>query len=432
MLRLPLEQQRRVFKQCQIRIDHEQKKQNEMLRAATRSAGSSSTDGTIKAIDEMLKRMETMKDELQKLHDEEENLHEQTAKRVEHLQALYDIPNLLDVKYEHWSKVRLDRLIVDYLLRAGYSDTAAALASAKDVESLIDLSTFKQCHKVADSILQGSTVEALKWITRNKDALKKHLEKQALDNKTSSIINMPKITTLEFELRFQEYITFLVQHSQNPGSTYEAIIHAQKYLSPYEDSFPQQTRIIAGLLAVDPSNPSEPYLEYFLPSRWTFLAELFIETHHALFQLPARPLIHVALSAGLSALKTPACHSALNPASADNPTKHAKFTPISNKSHGIGTSLCPICSTELNALARNVPYAHHTVSSVENDPLMLPNGRVYGRERLEELERKAFRTMPIETDNYDENPDIDTRKTVIDPVTGTKFSWHQLRKVYIT
>lgn len=421
-----------MFKQSQIRIDHEQKKQTELLRAAAKSASSTNVENTTKSIDEMLNRMESMKDELQKLHDEEQSLHEQTAKRIEHLQALYEIPNLLDVKYENWSRVRLDRLIIDYLLRAGYSDTAAALASAKGVESLIDLDTFRQCHKVADSILQGSTTEALKWINRNKDALKKHLERQALDNKSGSVASIPKITTLEFELRFQEYITFLSQHSHNPGSSFEAIMHAQKHLAPYEDTFPEQTRIMAGLLAVNPLDPSEPYSEYFSPSRWTVLADLFIETHHALFQLPARPLLHVALTAGLSALKTPACHSALNPASADNPTKHARFTPVSGKSHGIGTSLCPICSTELNALARNVPYAHHTTSSVENDPMMLPNGRVYGRDRLEELERKGLRTMPVEPEDDDDSSDAKQRRTVIDPVTGTKFSWHDLRKVYIT
>ena len=50
--------------------------------------------------------------------------------------------------------------------------------------------------------------------------------------------------------------------------------------------------------------------------------------------------------------------------------------------------MCPICSTELNELARNVPYAQHTKSYVENDPVVLPNGRIYGRERLMQVNEK--------------------------------------------
>lgn len=50
--------------------------------------------------------------------------------------------------------------------------------------------------------------------------------------------------------------------------------------------------------------------------------------------------------------------------------------------------MCPICSTELNELARNVPYAHHTKSYVENDPVVLPNGRIYGSERLRVINEK--------------------------------------------
>ena len=94
-----------------------------------------------------------------------------------------------------------------------------------------------------------------------------------------------------------------------------------------------------------------------------------------LVSLPPRPLLHIALSAGLSALKTPACHSA--------------FTSSSANASSSTTTVCPICSTELNELARNVPYAHHTKSIVENDPVVLPNGRIYGSERLRLFNEKV-------------------------------------------
>lgn len=79
-------------------------------------------------------------------------------------------------------------------------------------------------------------------------------------------------------------------------------------------------------------------------------------------------------------------------------------------------SLCPICSTELNELAKNVPYAHHTTSHVEPDPVVLPNGRVYGTERL-----KAW------------NEKVGTREGwVVDPVGGEEWPESQMRKVFIS
>ncbi len=137
-------------------------------------------------------------------------------------------------------------------------------------------------------------------------------------------------------------------------------------------------------------------------SRWDYLATLFVQTHHELFSLPPRPLLHIALSAGLSALKTPSCHS--------------QYASSSSNASSSTTSVCPICSTELNDLARNVPYAHHTKSYVESDPIVLPNGRIYGRERLLQMSAKVGL------------PDGQVR----DPTTQEVFDASKIRKVYIS
>lgn len=64
-----------------------------------------------------------------------------------------------------------------------------------------------------------------------------------------------------------------------------------------------------------------------------------------------------------------------------------------------------------------MPYAHHTKSYVENDPVVLPNGRIYGRDRLIEMSRKVS--------------SVEEGK-VKDPVTGEVFDEIELKKVYIT
>ena len=137
-------------------------------------------------------------------------------------------------------------------------------------------------------------------------------------------------------------------------------------------------------------------------ARWDKLAALFVSTHHELFSLPTRPLLHIALSAGLSALKTPSCHSA--------------YASSSSGASSSTTTVCPICSTELNELARDLPYAHHSKSFVENDPVVLPNGRIYGRERLLQMRAKIGL--------QDEQ--------IKDPTTGAIFHESEIRKVYIS
>ncbi|KAL9037678.1 MAG: hypothetical protein Q9214_005592 [Letrouitia sp. 1 TL-2023] len=327
----------------------------------------------------MIHRMQGLKRGIQSLHEEEKILHEHSRKRIQHLQDLYQIPSLADVKYEEWSRIRLNRLLVDYLLRSGYGDSARALAQERGIEDLVDLDVFVQCHKIEQSLKWRSTTECLAWCAEHRSMMKK----------TSN--------NLEFELRLQQYIE-LRRH----GQVLEAKKHAQKYLSSNTEPHQEEIHRAAGLLAYSPDTRIEPYKTMYSQSRWNHLANLFVKTHHDLFSLPARPLLHIALSAGLSVLKTPSCHS-----------KYASSTANASSST---TTVCPICSTELNELARNLPYAHQTKSNVENDPIVLPNGRLYGRERLLEMSAKVGL-----------GPNL-----VKDPTTSEIFEASQIRKVFIS
>lgn len=211
-------------------------------------------------------------------------------------------------------------------------------------------------------------------------------------------------------LRFQQYIELV--RSQSPSKLSEAISHAKKHLIPYRTTFEHEVQQTCGLLALPPSSPaSVVYAELYNPERWTTLADLFTSTHNQLLALPPVPLLHVALSSGLSALKTPACHSSSHHVGEGNTNTTTTLRPSS-----LGQGVCPICSTELNELARNVPYAHHTKSHVEHDLRLLPNGNVYGKERLQEAATKA--ALP---------PDH-----VKDLRNGDVFHVNELKKVYIT
>ena len=406
LLRLPHELVRKNLKTTQRYVEREKDPILPALKDAPNASLSSTQDRdqTLASLDAMIIRMQTLKRKLQTLHEEEENIQAHSSKRIRHLQDLYEISSLVDVKYDAWSRTRLDRLVVDYLLRTGYSSTATALATSKDILPLVDLDIFTSCHRIASSLQRGETKEALAWIAENRAALKKLTEKPP-----DKVSGFPP-PNLEYELRLQQYVE-LVRHGTTQKRM-EAMVHAQKYLAPHSATRNESFLIAAGLLVQPADTKTEPYASMFSLHRWQILSDLFVHTHHILLSLPIRPSLHVALSAGLSALKTPACHSQYNPASSSTPGQ----ATLSNM-----TSLCPICSMELNELARNVPYAHHTKSYVENDPIVLPNGRIYGRDRLEELQRKL-------EGGLGEIGDGEVR----DPTTGEVFDWAEVRKVYIS
>ncbi|KAF2114836.1 CTLH/CRA C-terminal to lish motif domain-containing protein [Lophiotrema nucula] len=365
LLRMPYELSRRTFKNAQRYLEHSTKELTTSLSATTKQATKSSDPSqTLESIDSMISKMTTLKRKLETLQEEERKLNKSHKARIRHLQDLFEVKSLVDVKYDEWSRIRLARLLVDYLLREGYSESAAHLAASKGISDLVDVDAFIACHKIEHSLREGHrTAEALAWCKEHQQNLKK------------------VGSGLEFELRLQQYIELVRQgHEAAEKGDGEAIRklveatkHARKYFEKGTD--PELFGRAAGLLAFKPWVEIEPYASLYSPSRWEHLAQLFLTTHHSLYSLPPRPLLHIALSAGLSALKTPSCHSA--------------YTSSSANSASSTTTVCPICSTELNELARNVPYALHTKSIVESDPVVLPNGRIYGRERLKTYNEKV-------------------------------------------
>ncbi|TVY51227.1 Protein FYV10 [Lachnellula cervina] len=347
LLRLPFELLRKNFKVAHLNVEKESTALKSTLRETANASlnANASPDDVLKNVDSMIARMRGLKRKLTSCSEEENRLHQQSQSRIRHLGELYGMQSLDDVKYEEWSRTRLDRLLVDYLLRYGYKESASELAQEKGIGELVDVETFVQMSRVSESLRRGRVTEALAWCNENKKDLRRMESK------------------LEFTLRFQQYIEMI--RTQDEQKLLNAITHAKKYLLPFKDSFPGEIQQVYGLLAFPPGVGPDPYARQSLVRSF--------KPFHAYTQLPTLsppvPLLHIALSAGLSALKTPSCHSLHAPSST--------------------TSICPICSTELNDLARPLPYAHHTKSHVESDLKLLPNGCAYGKRKLEEYARKA-------------------------------------------
>ncbi|KAF3166279.1 GID complex subunit containing RING finger motif [Orbilia oligospora] len=377
LLRLPLEVLRKIFKSSQRYIENDGKKLTELARDAGAKAPQVSQEASLESLNAMITRMQTLKRKMETLHEEEKVVHAQSRKRVSHLNDLHSLSSLLEDGYESWSKIRLDRFMVDYMLRNGYSNSAKQLAQKQGIEELVDVDVFVQCWTIEESLRNKKTTECLAWCAENKNSLKKIK------------------STLEFELRLQVYIEYVRERKLK-----EAVTYSRKYLSGSCDTHTTEFLRASCILAFPPERPG-PYKALYAEDRWDHLVKTFVSTHHSLYNLPQEPLLHVALAAGLSSLKTPSCHSTLS-------TRHNTACSV--------TSLCPICSTELNELAKPVPYGHHTTSWVDHDLIVLPNGRVYGTKRLSDLAGK----LGLDSGKYR------------DPISGEEFERVDVRKVFIS
>lgn len=402
-LKVPFELTRKTFKTSQRYIERDRDAVLSSLKTAAQNAAQSPLSAA-GDLDNVIQRLEALKRKLRVLQNEETQLHTSTRSRISHIQALHDISSHTSPGYDTWSKTRLDRLLVDYLLRNGYSASALALAQEVKIEDLVDIRAFSECLKIEASLRQGKLSEALNWCTENRAGLKK-LESE-----------------LEAELRMQQYIELLrtghtaavakIGGMGQVEALREATAHARKYLaatlttptttkdtpapsqpttttnghtpSPSSSTPTANAIHAAGLLAFPPQFTSSapthatPYSHLYSPTRYDSLATLFLATHHRLLSLPPTPTLHIALSAGLSALKTPSCHSA-----------HAASTGTASTSTSGAAGVCPICSTELNELARGVPWSLRTNSTIEAEPVVFPNGRIYGLGRLRALNERA-------------------------------------------
>ncbi|TVY31276.1 Protein FYV10 [Lachnellula subtilissima] len=144
LLRLPFELLRKNFKVAHLNVEKESTALKSTLRETANASlnANASPDDVLKNVDSMIARMRGLKRKLTSCSEEENRLHQQSQSRIRHLGELYGMQSLDDVKYEEWSRTRLDRLLVDYLLRYGYKESAAELAQEKGIGELVDVETF--------------------------------------------------------------------------------------------------------------------------------------------------------------------------------------------------------------------------------------------------------------------------------------------------
>jgi macrophage erythroblast attacher len=175
LLRLPYELLRNNFRSAHFAVEKENAGIKTLLKDAATGClnGRSSPSDLVHSLDDMISQARALKRKLSTCAEDEARLLRQTEARIAHVDELYHMSSFDDVKYESWSRTRLDRLLVDYLLRRGYSDSATALAEERNMRDLVDVETFVTMARIIASLKAGSVQEALAWCTENKKELRK-------------------------------------------------------------------------------------------------------------------------------------------------------------------------------------------------------------------------------------------------------------------
>lgn len=296
-----------------------------------------------------------------------------TRVRLLHLQDLgKPMPN----HYIDWNRGRIDRILVDYMLRRGHISAAEALESSKALTYLTDVHIFKAVSDIMLSLKEHDCSLALRWCKQNASRLSKHR------------------SILQFQLHVQEFVELVRQKR-----TMDALSYAQKNLAPLAKQRPMELQRTAALLAFPSDTQCEPYASMFSLDRWDDLLLTFKMEVLRLHGLPRASMLEAHLQAGLSSLKS--SQSLVSNSCRQDPMHLPSFRHLSeglpSAKHVHSKLVCAITGK---------------VMSEHNPPLVLPNGYVYSTFAMESMAAK-------------------NKGIVRCPMTGDKFNFTELRRAFV-
>ncbi|XP_048705112.2 E3 ubiquitin-protein transferase MAEA isoform X1 [Caretta caretta] len=410
---VPYETLNKRFRAAQKNIDRETSHVTMVVAELEKTLSSCpAVDSVVSLLDGVVEKLSVLKRKAVESIQAEDESAKLCKRRIEHLKEhSSDQPAAANM----WKKKRMDRMMVEHLLRCGYYNTAVKLARQSGIEDLVNIEMFLTAKEVEESLERQETMTCLAWCHDNKSRLRKMKGRQnenepKMGRKSKSacdyskenddlvmetIKGKPELSCLEFSLRIQEFIELIRQNKR-----LDAVRHARKHFSQAEGSQLDEVRQVMGMLAFPSDTHISPYKDLLDPARWRMLIQQFRYDNYRLHQLGNNSVFTITLQAGLSAIKTPQCYK--EDGSSKNPD-------------------CPVCSKSLNKLAQPLPMAHCAnsrlvckisgdVMNENNPPMMLPNGYVYGYNSL----------LSIRQDDK-----------VICPRTKEVFNFSQAEKVYI-
>jgi len=323
------------------------------------------TAAALKLVSTLKEKCVTLKRKLEEGEKQVDKYVQRSRVRLQHMQQAAST-----LQSASFARTRLDRAVVEHLLRSEKYDAASALAGDADMKELCDVEVFLSAKNVIDSLRQRDCSKALAWCALNRAKLRK------IDSQ------------LEIHLRIQEAAE-LLRKQRYP----EALAYARQHLASFATSHASQIQEFMGVFAFSASGPSRGWHKYetiMAETRWSFLVDEFRASQLRLNSLATVSTFALLLHSGLSSLKTSVCGSE------------------AHLSAG-----CPLCSGDFLRLATDLPVAHRAHSSIvcrisgevmneNNPPLALPNGNVYSRAALTAMAQldSGYVTCPRTHDRF--------------------------------
>eukprot|EP01112_Ceratiomyxa_fruticulosa_P024295 TRINITY_DN984_c0_g1_i1.p1 TRINITY_DN984_c0_g1~~TRINITY_DN984_c0_g1_i1.p1 ORF type:complete len:388 (-),score=65.97 TRINITY_DN984_c0_g1_i1:349-1512(-) len=377
ILKAPYECLSKSFRATQKTLEKEiTQVMNAMNEIASRKG--ISREEALQGLEKLIVKLQGLKKKLEESRKEEEDHVQKIKARLQHLKTTSQNSNSVSHQLR-WTGTRVDRVLVDYMLREGQYDSAMRLAESAGIQDLVDVDIFLASKKVLDGLSNHDATPGLAWCQDNRSRLTKIK------------------SSFEFLLRKQEFIELI-----RADKIDKAIAYARKHFPPYAETNMREIQEAMGVLAfLKLDVRCERYRDAMSQEKWTQLATTFKTTMYQLYHLPNHPLLVTALQAGISALKTNHCLDA------------ATKTPN-----------CPVCQPSFQSLAQELPCSLHSHSSLvcritgeimdeNNPPMALPNGYVYSKKAMVEMAAK-------------------NNGKVICKQTGAVFRLDELKKVFIT
>ncbi|KAK4536414.1 hypothetical protein CDCA_CDCA08G2439 [Cyanidium caldarium] len=325
--------------------------------------------------------------------------------------------------------LRLERFVVDFLLRQGHWDTAKTAIDHWNLHRLTEPHLFEAIQPVVSALRAHRCTEALQYCLENRRRLVK------IDS------------TLEFHLRMQEFIELCRE-----GNTNASLIYAKKHFVslvarvPAADAPTREHEVYRAvvrclpLMAFPPDTPCDRYRVLYNVQMWARLEEEFLQTHFALNMLPSEPQLDLLLQPGLCALKTRYCGQAeggegeaerVQPNVSADATAAAEVSTATEATEALVQHVasprhaCPTCNSPYRELAAHLPFSHHVRTTAvcrltgkamdeHNPPVVLPNGNIYSLEAVNALECTTASGVEVR-----------------DPVSGEKFRRELCRRAFI-
>eukprot|EP00817_Percolomonadidae_sp_ATCC50343_P000083 CAMPEP_0117426044 /NCGR_PEP_ID=MMETSP0758-20121206/6224_1 /TAXON_ID=63605 /ORGANISM="Percolomonas cosmopolitus, Strain AE-1 (ATCC 50343)" /LENGTH=373 /DNA_ID=CAMNT_0005210951 /DNA_START=111 /DNA_END=1232 /DNA_ORIENTATION=+ len=364
-----------ILEGMKLSLKESQKKMEKEMKICMKAADTlkkknkkKSTKEEYKAyIDKFLTRVKAIKHAIITSEDQKDMEMKCIEERVNYLNGLKK-----KGKQQKWFQTRLNRMIVDHMMREGQHEAAKQLAKTTNIESLVDLKLFKEIQEIERDLEQHCVTMALAWC-------KTHHSKMT-------------ISKLEFELHAQAYIQLVIK-----GESKKAIEYARTYLSTYKTLFEKDIHILGALLAFPKDTTITKYATYYAPQRWTYLQKLFRSAHYALYARTHHAPLKLSLQAGMTALHTPMTDESIHD---------------------------PLCHEPYKTLVTKLPYASpgqtHIYCRLSAKRIDEDNPLLYFPQSGQGYSKQALKEMAQTMNGY-----------VVDPISKERVLFDQLKRAYL-